>query len=149
MGNANGSQHNIDHIFNTNRTQSLCCFVTKDFTLTGVIQQEFKSRYGSIEWLKSQNKTIGDIIAIFSGNRYIYYLIIKESNYRHTNIEHLNTALNNLIIHAQNNGVTNIGFPEDIYPDISLDQLKTSIVTAFNGTNIQYSIYNLGNIYNF
>jgi len=141
MGN---SLNNIaDDFFDKHQTESLCCYITKDFTFTGDVQQEFKKRYGSTYWLKNQNKNLGDIIPVFDGNRYIYYLIVKESNYRQTIVSDLNAALNNMIIHAQNNGISQIGLQSKIYSEINSETLINSINTSFNGTGLQYTIYEI------
>ena len=42
------------------------------------IADKFKKRYGTIQELKAQNKTKGDVAVLQQGNRYLYYLITKD-----------------------------------------------------------------------
>ena len=48
---------------------SLICFVTKKFNMDGRFNKVFKSRFGSLAWLKNQDKNTGEIAVLIQNNR--------------------------------------------------------------------------------
>ena len=128
-------------IFDADSADSLVCFVTKDFTMNGRIQTEFKRRFGSREWLKNQGKNKGEIVAMLQNSRYIYYVIVKNKDYIKGTTTDLRAGLDAVVTHAIANSITEVGIPECSYSEITATKTQTESNGAFNGSSVNHTFY--------
>lgn len=127
-------------VFEVNETNSLICFVTKCFTMEGRIQHGFKTRFGSQAWLKNQEKNKGEIVVMNVGTRYIYYIVVKDTDYKKINLADLRTGLDAVVVHAGVNSVAKICMSDVIFSEITTNQLITEVDGAFDASGIEYQI---------
>ena len=107
------------------------------------IADEFRKRYGSIQELKAQNKTKGDVAVLQQGNRYLYYLITKDRYDDKPLLHDLEKSLWNMKEHALQNGVHEISMPAI---GVGLDGLRWTsvqerILKVFEDSGIHISVY--------
>ena len=126
-------------VINAPEGDSMACFVTKDFSMEGRMQKQFKMKYGGLEWLKDQNKNVGEAVVVDIDGVYIYYLIVKTASYTKATNTDLRAALDDAIVHAELNSVGDISFPADVYSEISSTVYTNETDAAFNGKTVTYT----------
>lgn len=87
--------------------------VSRDLKMGAGIAVEFKNRFGSVDLLKSQNKTVGQCASLVrsSDNLLVSYLITKENYWGKPTYETLRSALKDFRQHALDHNVRVIAMP--------------------------------------
>lgn len=115
------------------------CFTDQDFSLSDPLGQPFDAWYGGRDWLKSQNPAIGSTFhRDCSGGIHVFYLVIKRYNYSKATVEDIDSALQDLIVKAQENSVTKIAFSGITPSELTKALLLTKITSLV--TNVELSI---------
>ena len=127
---------------NDNKTALAHC-VSKDLKMGRGIAVKFKQLFGSVNQLLSQNKGVGKVAILEHNDRYIYYLVTKKNYWGKPTYASLRSTLEEMLIHALQNGVSNIAMPRI---GCGLDRLqwpkvKDMINDVFDGSNITIEIY--------
>lgn len=108
-------------LFENHGCDALCHCVSADLVMGKGIATIFKERFGSVDYLKSQKRQIGQVAALKCEDISVYYLITKQKYYEKPTLEALKLSLidmKNLAIKTQ---IKSIGMPRI---GCGLDQLK-------------------------
>lgn len=124
---------------------SLCHCVSADLRMSKGIAIKFKELYGNVEYLKSQNVSVGDVAILPYYDKYIYYLVTKSRASDKPTYESLHSSLVNMRNHMMTNNVSQISMP---LIGCGLDGLDWNMVSklltnVFYGTNIDIVCYYL------
>lgn len=109
------------------------------------IAVRFKRQFGGVEFLKGQNKKVGECAVLSDGNRFIYYLITKRRYRDIPEYSSLMQSLEEMKFHCLSNGVNKVSMPRI---GCGLDKLKweqvSQILTeVFQSSNISITVYSL------
>lgn len=75
------------------KSGALAHCVSRDLHMGKGIAAIFKERFGQVESLLSQKKTVGKVACVTSEKRSVYYLVTKERYYQKPSYETLKLAL--------------------------------------------------------
>ncbi|XP_044751643.1 uncharacterized protein LOC123311642 [Coccinella septempunctata] len=138
-------QEKLGDLFEAPPNHSLVHCVSQDFEMGKGIALIFKTRFGQVDELKSQNKTVGQVAYISDQNRRIYYLITKALFFQKRTYQTVFKALMNLKILCQQNNESHLAFPriscglDNLYWPKIFDMIKY----IFHDSSISITIYNL------
>ena len=85
--------------------------VSKDMRMGKGIAVNFKNRFGQIDELIRQHKSVGECAVIKSGNRYIYYLVTKTKYYFKPTYDDLENSVIDMKKHIVANGINKLSIP--------------------------------------
>lgn len=100
------------NLFDIVGKESLAHCVSRDLRMSKGIAVEFKSRFGRVDMLKSQNCRVGDVAVLKEGEHFIYYLVTKEVYWGKPTYESLDKCLVAMKAHALANNVSSISMPK-------------------------------------
>lgn len=101
---------NFDTLADASRTDSIVVCTSATFGLSTPFGKEIKKRLGGVDFLNRQNKKPGEYLAIPYGARFVYYLLCASDGTKNSTVENLQNAINGMLIHATENGVTTLTF---------------------------------------
>lgn len=132
-------------LFEAPSNHSLVHCVSKDFQMSSGIALKFRDKFGQIDKLKSQNKSVGQVAYITHQNRRIYYLITKALFFEKPKYETVFETLMNLKILCEQNNESHLAFPRIA---CGLDQLHwpkilDMIKYVFHDSEINITIFRL------
>ena len=52
--------------------------VSADLKMSQGIARDFKDKFGNLETLHTQGPSVGGLVFLFTGNRFVYYLVTKK-----------------------------------------------------------------------
>lgn len=100
------------NLFTAPDNYSLAHCVSKDFAMEQGLALQFRQLYGSINELKNQNKTVGEVAVLNLPERNIYCLITKSQYYNKPTYDSLWSALINLRLSCVQNDDYNVAIPK-------------------------------------
>lgn len=126
-------------------TSSLAHCISADRAMGKGIATLFKSKFGGLDELQTQNKQVGECAILERESRFIYYLITKEKYWQKPTYKTLQDSLEAMRVHAVKHKVSLISMPAI---GCGLDRLvwsnvKSLLISVFQNTNIQLVIYKL------
>ncbi|KAJ8910199.1 hypothetical protein NQ315_014370 [Exocentrus adspersus] len=132
-------QESEQDLFEVDESYSLVHCVSADFQMSAGIAAKFKSLYGQIDFLKSQNQTEGGLTILKSNSRFIYYLVTKLNYYDKPSYQSLWLSLVKLKAHVKEHGITKLAMPKI---GCGLDQLnwfsvRSMIVSCFKDVPVE------------
>jgi hypothetical protein len=129
------------NIFNGPSNVSLAHCVGADLRMEAGIAVDFKHRYGNLSYLKSQNKSPGDVITLpIDEDKFIFYLITKQLSSDKPTISTIEKCLESL-----KNICINLGLHEIAMPRIcsGCDRMPWHIIKALIERQFENSIINV------
>lgn len=99
-----------DDLFKSNDNLAHC--VSEDMKMGKGIALIFKEKYGSVDKLLEQKKTVGEVAYIKYENKFIFYLITKRVYYGKPTYKNLATALMNLYNLCHSLNIKTISMPK-------------------------------------
>lgn len=132
-------------LFNVPSEYALAHCVSSDFRMGAGIALEFKKKFGSVQVLKNQHKTPGEVAFIKFNSRHIYYLITKKHYWNKPTITNFKNSLWELKKQMQLAKVSKLAMPKI---GCGLDRLawctvKNIIKSVFIDSEIKILIYYL------
>lgn len=132
-------------LFSCPAKESLVHCVSSDMHMSKGIAKSFKDTFGGIDELIAQDKQVGDVAVLKNGNRYIYYLIMKERRFDKPTYETLRSSLAAMREHCLKYKVTNLSMPQI---GCGLNRLQWSKVSevineVFKNCDMTITVYQL------
>jgi hypothetical protein len=130
-------------LFNSNNNLAHC--VSADMAMSKGIALTFRNKFGRVDELIKQDKSIGSAPFLIYNSKLIYYLVTKEKYWMKPSIETLELCLVNMRNHMLVNNINHISIPK---LGCGLDRLKwcevkDTITTIFKDDNITIDVYSL------
>lgn len=124
-------------------TSSLAHCVSQDLMMGKGIAKQFKRRFGRVEELKAQGRTVGGVSFLQERNRYLFYLITKERYFYKPTYDSLKSSLEELRDKCLLLGVKELAIPKI---GCGLDRLEwykvqPIIENVFRHTNMTIKVY--------
>ena len=90
---------------------SLCHCISEDLAMRKGIAVLFREKFGGIDHLRRQNKSVGDVAIIESGSCAIYNLITKSKYWHKPTYTDLEKSLTSMKFDMQSRGVSKVAMP--------------------------------------
>jgi hypothetical protein len=65
-------------LFNAPSLSSLAHCVSSDLKMSRGIARVFRHKFGNIDTLRKQDPSVGSLVFLFTGRRFVYYLVTKK-----------------------------------------------------------------------
>lgn len=119
--------------------------VSADLKMSQGIALEFRRRFGQLERLKQQGKTLTEIAHIQDNQRCILYIINKETHSQKPSYESMFYSLKNLRTFCETNNITKLALPKigSGRDQLNWEQVRTMLRYIFKNTKIKIVIYNI------
>lgn len=130
-------------LFEASKEYALGHCVSQDFQMNKGIALEFRRRFGKIEELKNQNKSITEIANIIVEERTIICLITKEYYWQKPTYENVLLTLINLKNFCNSTGITKLAIPKIAsgLDGLQWSEIRTMIRYVFRNTQTQILVF--------
>ena len=133
----------VGDIFTCPITSSLGHCLSSDFKMSKGIAVNFREKFGQVEEMQRKRPSVGDIVVLRDGNRFVYNLVTKKRFFDKPTYEALSLALQEMKNHMIRNSVKDLCLPRI---GCGLDKLewpkvKEIIKTIFKHENVQITVY--------
>ncbi|KAL4100717.1 hypothetical protein QTP88_020751 [Uroleucon formosanum] len=116
---------------------------SQDFQMNQGIALEFRRKFGHIENLRNQKKSLTEIASIVSEGRTIVYLIIKEQYWQSVTYNNVFHTLINLKNVCSSEGITNLALSEMSYDleQLQWHEIRTMLRYIFKDSQVKILIF--------
>lgn len=130
-------------LFESPKSSSLAHCVAADFLMAAGIAVKFKSLFGQVDTLKSQNVKTGGVAVLKVSERYLYYLVTKVRSYEKPTYPDLMSSLSAMKDHMVNKGVKELAMPQIGcgLDGLSWDKVEKMIKQVFQETDVEITVY--------
>ena len=117
---------------------SLCHCVSEDLAMGKGIAVLFRDRFGGIGTLRSQNRRVGEVASLRSGNCVIYYLITKSKYWDKPSYSDLERCLVQLRMDMRDRGLSKVAMPKIGcgLDGLQWERVRAMIKNVFAGSSI-------------
>lgn len=138
-------QYITGDLFDTHNALGHC--VSQDIIMGKGIAKTFKSKFGRVDEIKAQNKSVGEtaVLLDIKSGRYIYYLITKKRYNQKPTYDTLKSSLQAMKGHIVDHAVENISIPKIGcgLDRLEWDKVLNIIYEVFVDVEIVVSVYSL------
>ncbi|XP_041354139.1 ADP-ribose glycohydrolase OARD1-like isoform X2 [Gigantopelta aegis] len=132
-------------LFKCPETSALAHCISEDIRMGKGIAVIFKNKFGGIQELKNQGKSVGSVAVLKRGQRYVYYLITKKKYSDKPTYDTMRSSLVAMKEHCVAHDVKSVCMP---LIGCGLDRLQWAkvaeiICEVFSDTDVSVSVYSL------
>lgn len=128
-----------------NHADNMAHCISSDLAMSKGIALTFRNKFGGIQELMKQNRSVGCAPFLVRNEKVIYYLITKEKYWLKPTIETLTLSLMNMRDHMIINNINSMSIPKlgCGLDGLKWDIVKETIITIFKNDNIIINVYSL------
>lgn len=118
--------------------------VSKDFKMSQGVALEFRRRFGQVDKLIQQNKSVTEITAIKNNQQYLLYMINKEIYHQKPTYETMFYTIKNLRQFCETENIKKVALPRigSGHDRLDWEQVRTMIRYIFRNSKIKVLIFN-------
>ena len=125
---------------------SLAHAVSEDLSMHAGLARKFKAKFGRVEFLRSQMKTVGTCAILPLRNRYLFYLVTKPRFYQKPTYCSVRKAFQSLKHHLDELGLKQIAIPGHIccgLDRLNWEKIKQILGMVFDRSDIDVHVFHI------